>query len=283
MYLSQEAHITQLANRMKVRPDNTTDTPLQPNWYVDHDKEIQEMTEKDKEYVVNFPYRSVIGVLLFIAICTRPDISYAVGYLSRYLVQPVKSVCHASLRVIRYLVNTKAMRLTLGGTRQPLTFAYSDTDWAQCRETRRSTMGIFVYFGQGCVIWMSVRQSRVTNSSAEAEYLALAPCASEIIWIRSMLHEMGIRFQNATTIFCDNEAAKAIAEDPVFHKRTKSIGIKAHFIRETNDAGVTMVKWMASSLNIADMGTKPLQKASFQSLRNILLNGDGPPTLDDKV
>ena len=273
IHLSQEKYIEKIGTKFDIRADGRTDTPLQTNWYINHEEELQNQSSDDEEYVKGFPYREMIGTLLFLAICTRLDIAYAVGYLSRYLSKPVKSTCNAAVRVVKFVLNTKHWRLSLGGCKKPYIRAYCDSDWAQCVDTRRSTSSMQIYFGNGCIMWSSHRQNRVTNSSAEAEFLVLTPCAQDIIWLRGLLRELGRSFRYATTIFCDNEAARAIVENPVHHKRTKMISVKEKFISETTEAGITNVTWIPSASNRADLGSKPLNSILYTTFAKQSLSG----------
>jgi hypothetical protein len=103
-------------------------SPLQENWRIHPDDEIAEESDADRDYARSFPYRELVGSLLFIQMCTRGDISYAVHYLSRFLNEPPKSACLAAKRVLQYLYNTRDRKLVLGGTTQPLLNLFCDTD-----------------------------------------------------------------------------------------------------------------------------------------------------------
>jgi hypothetical protein len=100
----------------------------------------------------------------------------------------------------------------------------------------------------------------------------------EVIWCRSLLAELEIKLKYSTAMFSDNQAAKAIAEDPVFHKRTKAIGISYHFVREAVAAGIVHIDYLESQRNLADINTKPLGARVFEFLRDCILGGTGIPT-----
>jgi Reverse transcriptase (RNA-dependent DNA polymerase) len=277
IHLSQKQYIEEVCSKFNVVRDGKTETPLQPNWYIDGDRERAEMTDSDRKMVEEFPYRQIIGCCLYMAVCTRVDIAYPVNFLARYMESPTKSACHAAKRVLRYLINTADQRLTLGGCQKPYLRAFCDSDWAQCLDTRRSTASILIFFGLGCIAWTSQRMKLVAKSAAEAEYCVLAPCADEITWLRGLLHELGYIFKHATVMFVDNSAAIEIAANPVFHKRTKAIDMRAHAIREKNELGITAQEWIPTADNLADINTKPVTLPVFQKLKRRIMDGVNIP------
>ena len=283
IYISQTAYIEQMGLKFQVAADSITRTPLEQNFYVEVEEELAAMTDADKTFVATFPYRQIVGCLLFVTVCTRFDISYAISYLSRYLNNPVPSLCRAAKRVIKYLMNTKDQRLKIGGSTYPYLRVFCDSDWAGCRDTRRSTGSILVALGDCFIICLCWRQIRVADSTCVAEYYVYTPAVKEVIWCRSLLAELGIKLKYASVIFSDNQAAKAIAEDPVFHKRTKAIGISYHFVREAISAGVVAISYVETSKNLADINTKPLGAKVFESLRDSIMNGIGIPTSTIRV
>jgi len=114
--------------------------------------------------------------------------------------------------------------------------------------------------------------------------MALTPLMKEIIWSRYILAELNVRLRVATTVFCDNQAAIALAQDPVFHKRTKSIGIMYRQIEDATEAGLLNVVYVATDDNLADINTKSsLQRDKFEYFVDSILNGVNIPTSIIKV
>ncbi len=123
----------------------------------------------------------------------------------------------------------------------------------------------------------------MADSTCVAEYMVYAPAVQEIIWSRSLLAELKFKLKYATVMFSDNQAAKAIAEDPVFHKRTKATGTQYHFVREPINIGIVAIDYIQTDHNLADINTKPLSRAKFIMLRDRIFRGIDIPTSLVKV
>jgi hypothetical protein len=103
--------------------------------------------------------------------------------------------------------------------------AYSDADWAGCPDSRRSTLGYYVYYGNSLISWSSKRQTTVFRSSAEAEYRAVAHAVAECCWLRQLLQELCRHLTSATLVYYNNVSAFYMSSNHVQHRRTKHIEI----------------------------------------------------------
>ena len=175
-------------------------------------------------------YRRLVGRLIYLT-NTRPDITYAVQQLSQCMSSPTNVHLQVAYWVLRYLKGTPGSGLFFPTTGTPQLQAFSDSDWAGCQDSRKSTTGFLVYFGSSLVSWQSKKQSTVSRSSSEAEYRALASTTCELQWLTYLLQDFRITFIEPATLYCDNQSAIQIATNPVFHERTKHIEIDCHIVR----------------------------------------------------
>ncbi|GMF31993.1 unnamed protein product [Phytophthora fragariaefolia] len=173
-------------------------------------------------------YRSLVGCLLYITTCTRPDVAFVVTQLSRFLENPGLQHWKAAIRVLRYLKSTRGHGIVYQGSSGKVTVeAFTDADWGSNTDDRRSVSGVMVMIGNGPVVFKSKYQRTVTLSSAEAEYMALSLYVQEVLWTRSMLKDMGKEQEDATQIWEDNQGAIVLAKNAGYHARTKSVIISS--------------------------------------------------------
>ncbi|KAG2758696.1 hypothetical protein Pcac1_g29199 [Phytophthora cactorum] len=147
----------------------------------------------------------------------------------------------------------------------------SDADWAGDIESRRSTSGYAFMMNGGCISWRSKKQRTVALSSTEAEYMALSEATQEAVWLKVFLCELGeMANDEAVKIYEDNQGSIALAKNPEFHKRTKHIDIRYHFVREKVEDGQVVLQYVSTTDMLADIMTKPIPATQFGVLRNKL-------------
>jgi transposase InsO family protein len=213
------------------------------------------------------PYNQLIGSLLWVSQCTRPDISFAVNKLSQHLRDPSEAHWQAAVRILNYLVSTKNLRLRLGGKLN--CSGFSDSDWAEDRDDRKSTSAYTYRIGDGAISWKSRKQATVSLSSTEAEYKALSDSCKEGLWLRNVLTELCLRPNTAIPIHVDNEGAEALAKNPEHHARTKHIHARYHFIRECVQLREVELLHVSTKDMLADMLTKPLSRVLLEKHRTM--------------
>jgi len=204
---------------------------------------------------------------------TRPDIAYAVGAVSRYSSNPGELHWKAVKRILRYLKGTANFALEYNGGSSEKVKGYSDADWAGSLDDRRSTTGYVFTMNGAAVTWSSKKQPTVALSTTEAEYMAMTQAAKEAIWIRRFLAEVLGENEEANEkleVFTDNQGALALAQNPVFHARTKHIDIRHHFIREVEGKDLS-VSFCGTEEMVADVLTKGLS----QEKHNYFVKGMG--------
>jgi histone deacetylase 1/2 len=222
-----------------------------------------------------FSYRSLVGGLQYLTL-TRPDLSFAVNKVCQFLSQPTTVHYEAVKRILRYVKGTLSTGLQFQPTTSTMLDVYTDADWAGCPDDRRSTGGFAVFLGGNLVSWSSRKQPTVSRSSTEAEYKALANGTAEVVWIQSVLTELGVRQSRPPVLWCDNPGATYLSANPIFHARTKHIEIDFHFVREKVASGSLTVRFITSEDQIADMFTKHVTQLTLRKFRsNLNLVHDG--------
>ncbi|KAL0408876.1 UNVERIFIED_CONTAM: Retrovirus-related Pol polyprotein from transposon RE2 [Sesamum radiatum] len=206
-------------------------------------------------------YRRLVGRLLYLGF-TRPDISHSVQQLSQYLHKPCEAHWKAALHIVRYLKGAISGIFLPSQSNLELQ-AFCDADWASCTDSRRSLTGFCIFLGKAIVSWKTKKQSTVSRSTAEAEYRSMAATVCEIRWISYILTDLGVSLHLPIPLFCDNQAAIYIVENPVFHERTKHIELDCHVVRDAFKAGFVTPSHIRGSLQPADLFTKALSLKVF--------------------
>jgi hypothetical protein len=231
-------------------------------------------TDEEREAMTQPPfnqYTGIVGKCMYLANCTRPDISYTVRELARFMSNYGKEHYAAAKRLLKYLQGTRSRGIVYGditNPNAPPTFqAFADSDWA-ASENRKSISGYVIECGSGPIAWSSKQQLTVAASTCEAEYVSCAHCAQEIIWLRALLDELGFPQKHASPLLCDNKGTVACTHDPHSHSRMKHIDITEHFIRDCVNRGVIDVQHIPGTQNPADLLTKPLAKPTHEKWLN---------------
>jgi hypothetical protein len=254
--LSQASYIDAIVSRFALADAKPYGTPMVPNAV--YSKKDSPSSPDEVVRMKNAPYREAIGSLMYAAVATRPDIAFAVSYLSQFLDNPGDAHWEAAKRVLRYLSGTKTYQLTYGGERHDLE-GYTDADGAT-QDHRRAISGYAFLIDGGAVSWSSKKQELVTLSTAEAEYVAATHAAKEAIWLRKLIGELSPIPLSPTPFFCDNQAALKLATDDNYHARTKHIDVRYHFIRHIAASGAIELQYCPTEDMVADLLTKALPK-----------------------
>uniref|UniRef100_A0A2N9HF09 Reverse transcriptase Ty1/copia-type domain-containing protein n=1 Tax=Fagus sylvatica TaxID=28930 RepID=A0A2N9HF09_FAGSY len=209
----------------------------------------------------NCPYASAVGSLMYAMLCTRPDICYAVSIVNRYQSNPGPKHWTAVKHILKYLNRTKHYFLVFGSKDLNIQ-GYTDSDFQSDIDNRKSISGFVFTLGKGAISWRSCKQDTTADSTTEAKYIA----ASEAVWIRKFIQELGVvpSIESPITIHCDNNGAIANAVELRAHKRTKHIERRFHLIRDIIHRGDVEITHIASANNVADPFTKALPQKVFE-------------------
>ena len=194
---------------------------------------------------------------------------FAVCQCARYQANPKLSHLIAVKRIFRYIKGSPKLGLWYPKNSEFNLYAFTDSNYGGCELDRKSTSGGCQYLGDRLVSWQCKKQHTVSTSTAEAEYVAASACCSQVIWIQHQLLDYGLNYLE-TPIHCDNEAATQITKNLVQHSKTKHIDIKIHFIRDCYERSLIRLEQVPTANNVADLFTKPFNKARFDVLVGFL-------------
>ncbi|CAI5977076.1 unnamed protein product [Closterium sp. NIES-65] len=212
------------------------------------------------------PYPELVGCLMYLMTCTRPDLAYPLSILARYVAPGRHRPEHmaAAKRVLRYLCSTSGMGLVLGGRSPVVLTGHADASWADDQATQRSSQGYTFSLGSGSVSWRATRSSSVLSSSCEAEIYAGAMAAQELRWLTYLLTDLGEPPRSPPVLYVDNKAMLALCREQRLEHRTKHIALRYFLARELQQRGQFRLAYVASEANTADVFTKALAPCDHQ-------------------
>jgi hypothetical protein len=239
--------------------------PMVPNLELDFADDWGEK-ELDKESVKH--YHAIVGSLMYAALATRPDISYAVAALCRYNSRPFTSHMTAAKRVLQYLKATADFRLHFNGNGNGNgnygVVGFTDSDWAS-DSTDRKSQGGYVFLtchDGGAISWQSRKQDLIALSTLEAEYIACSEASREARWLLQLQRDIHGSPSDASPllIYCDNQGALTHIVTGVIKARTKHIDVCYHNSRDLHARKIVDYSYVHTNDNLADILTKPLTK-----------------------
>ena len=238
--LSQQNYILDLAAKFNLPPTLRPVTPIRSDYY------SQLEAAQPQPVLEEVPYRELVGALIFVMVCTRPDIAFAVACLTQYFSAPRALHWEQALRCLGYLVGTSSFGILLGAGGPDELVAFSDSDWAGDPVTRRSIGGYIIFFGNSVLCWSSKTQRGIIAlSSTESEFIQLALSVRQLLFIQPIFHDVGFP-----------------------RSRTKHLDIRLKFCGEVVNAGKLKIKYIKTADNTADLFTKPLPAPRFRALRD---------------
>lgn len=264
IHVNQAGYARRLLQKFKMIECNPVATPA------DQHHSMSSSEDSASKMGSAFPYREAVGSLMYLATGTRPDIAFAVNNASRHLENPMPCHWTAVKRIFKYIKGTIGLGITFKQTTPINLLVYSDADYGGDLDTRRSTTGYVLLIGGGAISWSSQRQPTVALSTTESEYIAACQTLKELIWMSRLLREIVPSICGVPNLNIDNQSAIKLIKNPQFHKRTKHIDIKFHFIREQFEKSVFQPCYVQSEDQIADILTKALPKESFIRFRQMM-------------
>ncbi|XP_026378433.1 uncharacterized protein LOC113272854 [Papaver somniferum] len=251
LVLTQKKYTSELLYKTNMLDCKSCDTPVVKDPRVSlHDGTVLDNISE---------YRTVVGSLQYLTV-TRPDICFAVNYVSQFMHKPTYIHMQLVKRILRYFKGTLGVGITLKKSSLTTLRAYTDSDWAGCPDTRRSTSGYALFLGSNLISWSSKKQPIVSKSSAEAEYKCLSVASAELKWLVDLLYDLHISVTSPPLLLCDNTSALALASNPVFHARKKHIEIQYHIVRELVESGFLELQHISSEDQLDDLFSRVIKR-----------------------
>ncbi|CAI7924150.1 unnamed protein product, partial [Closterium sp. NIES-54] len=246
-----------------------TDTSLPPFSVLVHSLSAP---PSDESVEPSGPYLELVGCLMYLMTCTRPDLAYPLSLLARYVAPGRHQKVHwdAAKRVLRYLCSTSSMGLVLGGRGPVVLTGHADASWVDDSATQWSSQGYTFSLGSGSVSWRSTRSSSVLSSSCEAEIYAGAMAAQELRWLTYLLTHLGEQPRSPPVLYVDNKAMIALCQEHRLEHRTKHIALRYFLARELQQCGQLRLAYVATQANTADVFTKALPPGDHQRFSTVL-------------
>ena len=267
LWLSQEGYMEKVLEMYKMEQSKEVVTPLGAHMKFRY--ATKEQLRDDEDYMRTVPYANAVGSLMYSMICTRPDLAYPVGIVSRFMGNPIKDHWLGVKWITRYIRGSMKMKLCYRKGSEFVLKGYCDSDYAADCDKRRSISGVVVTLGGNTISWRSRLQKVVTLSTTEAEYLAMNDAGKEALWLKGLLIDFGYE-QKCVDIFCDSQSAIALSKNNMYHRRTKHVDTKYHKIREIIEKGLLKVTKISTLINPADIFTKIIPVSKFRAAMNLL-------------
>eukprot|EP00253_Pinus_taeda_P002168 PITA_02168 len=227
IFLAQSKYAKILVDRFRMQDCKPATTPMEPG--------LKLSAQLPSPLVDETLFRQLVGSLIYLT-ATRPDISFAVNYISHFISDPILS-------------------------------GYTDSDWAGSVDDRKSTAGYVFSLGSCAVTWTSKKQHAVALSSTEAKYRGAVKAPCEAVWLRCMLVDMHVSQTGPTPLFCHNQGVLKLAKNPVFHERTKHVENHCHYIRQLVEDGSVQLRYVPTTEQPTNIFTKPLGPDKFVKFR----------------
>ncbi|KAM1338504.1 hypothetical protein ACFX2H_037133 [Malus domestica] len=256
IFLSQRKYVLDLLEETGMTACKPMFTPLAEGMKVGID---QNQVPVDKGR-----YQRLIGRLMYLA-HTRLDLAHALSVISQYMHNLGEQHMSAVMRILSYLKGSPGKGILFWKNGHFRIGCYTDPDWAGSTDDKRSTSGYFTFVGGNLVTWRSKKQNVVSRSSAKAEFRGMALGICELLWLKFLLQDVGVKQGLPMKLFCDNKAARDIAHNPVQHDRTKHVEVDRFFIKEKLDSKVIEVPPIGTDDQVADILTKAVSSDKFST------------------
>ncbi|KAD2804053.1 hypothetical protein E3N88_37430 [Mikania micrantha] len=252
LVLSQSHYVDKILEKFNEGDTSVAQTPVDTT---------QHLSKNRGEGVAQLEYSRIIGSLMYLMTCTRPDLAYAVSRLSRYTSNPSSEHWKSMTRLLRYLRYTRNYGLHYG--RDPAVIeGYSDANWISDMKDSKSTSGYVFTLGGAAIAWKSSKQTLIARPTMESEFIALDKAGEEAEWLRQFVEDVPgwSKPMSAICIHCDCQSAIGRAQSAMYNGKSRHIRRRHNTIRQLLSMGVISIDYVRSKDNIADPFTKGLSR-----------------------
>ncbi|KAG6526934.1 hypothetical protein ZIOFF_009021 [Zingiber officinale] len=257
IFITQESYAKEILKKFRMENANHISTPCVVRL---------KLSKHGEGKLVNpTMFRSLVGNLMYLA-ATRPDITYVVSLVSRFMDKPFSNHWETAKRILRYVKGTLDYDIFYQASVPVNLVGYTDSDLAGSIDDSKSTSGYVFDLGSGAIAWCSKKQSTIALSTTEAEYIVVSFVGCHLLWLHEIWENLKHDKEGPTTLFCDNGSTISILKDPVLHGKIKHIRIRYHFLRELVNENIIHVEYCRTNEQKVDIFTKSLGGPTFTKL-----------------
>ena len=261
--LFSRAYIERIASKYLPKPFNDYppyDTPCDKSLVQYYEEAVEARRNGDAvNATLRDSYASKVGAMIYVVPVSRVDCALAIGILARCLTFPTPAMDAAADRILAFLAQHSADGITFDASApRPELHAYSDSNWS----VGHSTSGWAILYAGAVIGYGSKRQQSIALSSTEAEIMAASMAATEIMYFRGILSELGHELE-PTILYVDNQGAVELSRDMKSCQRSRHIERRYLKVRELVALGEIKVQFVETASNASDCLTKPLEAKAF--------------------
>ena len=261
IFISQTKYIKEMLKKFGMEDCKPISTPMITGCKLRKDDESKEVDQR--------LYRSMIGSLLYV-IASRSDVLQVVGQVEMFQATPKETHVLAVKRILRYLKGTIDFGLWYPKRNDLNLVTYIDADQVGNIDDRKSTSGASFYLGDCLISWLSKKKSSISLSTSEAKYIIATICCTQVLWMKQILQDIQVKYDDPIPILYDNTSAINISKNTTMHAKTKHIPINFHFLWEQVTEKNIKLEYTRTKEQIVDIFTKPIPRDTFEYLRQRL-------------
>ena len=262
--LSQKAYIEKMLKRYNLDKCNTSPVPLQKGDKLNGSQCPKNDFERSK--MSNIPYASAVGSLMYAQVCTRPDLAFTAGVLSKYQSNPGWAHWVGVKKALRYCQGTKHYMLMYKRSNNLEVECYTDADFAGDEDDRKSTSGYIYTLARGAISWRSGKQGVTAASTMQAEFVSCYDATGQAVWLKNFIPALRLvdSISRPITMYCDNQSAVFFCANDKLSGASKHIDLKYRVVKDRNRDNTLKIQHISTKENIADPLTKGLPPILFQ-------------------